>query len=73
MTQTTGTIQPPFMLYAIDAQPCAMGSGTAQEPAVIIAEKDLYDGNVYHSNVIRPQQARDLAAMLIAAADKAER
>lgn len=73
MTQTTGTIRPPFRLYTIDARPYTMGSGTAQEPAVIIAETDLYDGNVYHSNVIRPQQARDLAAMLIAAADRAER
>lgn len=71
MNATTG-IQPPFMLYAIDAQPYVMGSGSAREPAVIIADTDLYDGNVYHSSVIRPQQARDLAAMLIAAADRAE-
>ena len=69
---TVTGIQPPFMLYAISAAPYVMGSGSAREPAVIIADTDLYDGNVYHSSVIRPQQARDLAAMLIAAADRAE-
>lgn len=63
------TIQPPFTLYTLSAMPGTSGSPAV--PAVHLQEHDL-DGGWLDQHTITPQQARDLAAMLTAAAHSAE-
>lgn len=66
----TVTVEPPFTLYALSVAPTTQGSPAA--PAVSIVQADDR-GRWVDQHVVTPQQARDMAAGLLRAADLAER
>jgi len=68
-TTTPRPIQVPFQLYTLSAEPDTMCSPA--EPAVHLDEKG-HDGRHLQSHVLRPAQARELAAQLVKAADMSE-
>ena len=65
------SIRPPFQLYTLTAEPTTMNSPPV--PAVALVQRDLVTCDHIRSHTITPEQARDLALMLIDAADKATR
>lgn len=64
-------IQPPFMLFTLHAEPGIRNS--PGDPAVYLMHCDLADGRVLTSDVITPDQARQLARQLTLSADEADR
>jgi hypothetical protein len=65
-------VRVPYMLHSLTAEAGVRNS--PPEPAVHLVTTDDTDGNrVLNSETITPDQARELAAELIAAADRAER
>ena len=63
------SIRPPFQLYTLTAEPTTMNSPTV--PAVALVQREDGTGDFIRSHTITPEQARDLALMLIDAAHKA--
>jgi hypothetical protein len=71
MSETpTASVQPPYMLYRLETTPGVRNS--PQEPAVHLNEVDSTDGAYLRTHVLTPEQARELAAGLVKAADQAE-
>jgi len=62
-----GTIQPPFTLYTLRVEPGTRNS--PPEPAVSILKES--EGRFLRADTLTPEQAREMAADLIAAADAA--
>ncbi|HEY0217910.1 MAG TPA: hypothetical protein VGC57_16080 [Cellulomonas sp.] len=60
-------IQPPFRLYTLQVRTARMGSPS--QPVVMIVQEDLFDGQRIDQHSLTPEQARLLAADLVAAAD----
>jgi hypothetical protein len=63
-------IQPAWACYTLTA--AAATTGSPARPAVRLGEREAFGGEWIRDHTLTPQQARDLADMLTAAADEAD-